>query len=312
MLSAIETRELISATAGGICLRGTYHKAQDKASHFTTGRKEDGRVGVLFLNSGFAPRAAGGDAAIYWADSFAKSGYPSFRLDLPGLGDSDGDLPRNRLDFARLVNSGHYAPFISGTTKILTERFNLSGVVIVGHCAGAVSAFYAAAASKHIKGLVALEPYFFRETPLRADIRTAISRWVTQNKLAGELSKLYGRMKKLSLLVRGNQLPKNANSPLLRCCSRLVSAELPMLIVNAREPNPRVGEFDYFRHLQMLSGNGGCMVVKFVGGANHSLADDVGRTAVRKHTEQWLKAFFPLVEPQKMAFSKQLMVNHQR
>jgi len=312
MVSAIETRELISVVIGGICLRGTYHKAQDPASHFAIGRKEKGRVGVLFLNSGFAPRAAGGDSAIYWADSFAKSGYPSFRFDLPGLGDSDGELPSQRMEFARMVNSGHYATFISGATKILTERYSLSGVVMVGHCAGAVSAFYAAAASKSVRGVVALEPYFFREeVPVRTDIRKAMSRWALGSKLARQLSSLFGRLKKLCRTVTGNELPKNANLPLLRCCSRLASAGLPMLMLNAHGPNTAVGEFDYFRHVQNSSGRAGRMVVKIVGGANHSLADDVGRTAVRQNTEQWLKNCFPLVEREEMAFSKQLTVNHQ-
>ena len=115
-------------------------------------RGQPNRIGVVFLNHGFLPRTAPGDSAVYWADSFASCGYPSFRFDLPGLGDSDGDVPAQMLDF---INAGGYAPVLSATVKELVERFNLSGIVIMGHCAGAVTALYtAAAATKECKGLV--------------------------------------------------------------------------------------------------------------------------------------------------------------
>jgi pimeloyl-ACP methyl ester carboxylesterase len=298
---AIETRELITVTVGGICLRGTYHRSQDHVSNSRPGPDENLPVGVLFLNSGFMPRASGGDAAIYWADSFAQCGYPVFRFDLPGLGDSDGDLPRKRLDFGELVNNGYYAPFVCGTIKSLTERFRLSGMVLVGHCAGAVSAIYAAAASEHVKGLVMLEPYFFRFEPERSKNRSAISLWVPRNKLAGQLSKVYGRLKKLNLLVRGDALPENANLPLIRFWSHLASAGLPMLILNARGPRSSVGEFDYPSYLQKMSGSDTRLITRFVDGANHSFADDVGRAAVRRQCEEWLNACFPLVEREKIA-----------
>jgi pimeloyl-ACP methyl ester carboxylesterase len=42
----------------------------------------------------------------------------------------------------------------------LVKRFGLSGVVFFGHCAGAVSALYAGAASSDCKGLILLDPYF--------------------------------------------------------------------------------------------------------------------------------------------------------
>jgi pimeloyl-ACP methyl ester carboxylesterase len=301
MQAAIEGRELVTMAAGGICLRGTYHRPKHHGFESRVHPDEPSRIGVLFLNSGFMPRASGGDAAVYWADSFAQCGYPSFRLDLPGLGDSEGDLPRKRLDFNQLVNSGHYARFISIAAKNLIERFEWSGVVLLGHCAGAVSAIYAARASKHIKGIVLLEPYFFREEPKRAEIRNKMSFWVTRNKLAGQLGIIYGHLKKLNRMCRADSLPGNANLPLIGCWSNLASAGFPMLILNVRGPRLSVGEFDYLGYLQRLSGPAARLVIKFVDGANHSFADDVGRMAVRRHCEQWLDDCFPSVECEEIA-----------
>ena len=298
MQAAIETRELISIHVDGIRLRGTYHKSKDAEGGREPGPK---RVGILFLNSGFVPRASSGDAAVYWAESFAQCGYPSFRFDLPGLGDSEGELPARRLDFARLVNGGHYAPVISTIAENLTERFHLSGMVLVGHCAGAVSAIYAAGASERVRGVLALDPYFFREEPDRTQLRQKLSFWVTHNKMAGQLSKIFARLKKLMLLVRRGTPPGNANLPLLRCWRRLASAGMPILILSARRPRSRSGEFDYLSYLQALSDRGNHMIVKFIEGTNHSFADNLGRTAVCRHSEQWLNSYFPIGQREKVA-----------
>ncbi len=108
---------------------------------------------------------------MFWADSFANCGYPSFRLDLPGLGDSDGKLPATWLELSNLINSGYFVPYISSAAKSLTERFHLAGIVVIGHCGGAVSAILAGAGSKHIKGVVALDPYFFQNQEERPALR---------------------------------------------------------------------------------------------------------------------------------------------
>ena len=130
MKGAIETREVIAVVVGGVCLRGTYHRPHQERSGSGAGLAEKNRTGVLFLNPGFLPRAAIGDSAVGWADSFAQCGYPSFRFDLPGLGDSDGEPPAELLDF---INAGGYAAILSATVKEVAERFSLSGMVIVGH-----------------------------------------------------------------------------------------------------------------------------------------------------------------------------------
>ena len=138
------TREIIDVVAGATCLQGTYHHTPEGSG--SAGAHDSDRIGVVFLNSLVIPRSGRGDTAVYWADSFAKLGYPCFRIDLPGLGDSAGDLPPEVLEFVFGVNAGRYGPLVSSAVNTLVHRFGLSGVVVVGHCAGAVSALFAAAA----------------------------------------------------------------------------------------------------------------------------------------------------------------------
>jgi pimeloyl-ACP methyl ester carboxylesterase len=289
--AGIETREVITVVVGGTCLRGTYHRSHDDSPSSRSGLRRTNRIGVVFVNAGFLPRASVGDSAVYWADSFAKSGYPSFRFDLPGLGDSDGDVPAKLLDF---INAGGYAPILSDAVKEIIKRFSLSGVVILGHCGGATTALYTAAASKECRGLVLMDPYFFLPEE-RTKIREDLSHWVSWSRVGALASKIYYCLKHVRLLILRNRPPRNANLPLLRCSKQLASAGMPILILKApalktRGTKPRVGEFDYLGYLQESSGRNSSIVVEFIESTNHSFADVDGRSAVRQHTEQWLNA----------------------
>jgi len=290
----IPTRQIVTLSVDGNCLYGTYHKAYDSTSALGS-PDESNRVGVLFLNPGFLPRAS--PSAVYWAESFAKSGYPAFRFDLPGLGDSAGDIPERMLDH---VSAGGYGPVLSAIVKQLAERFGLSGVVLMGLCSGAVTALFTAAITQECAGVVLMDPYFFLPQE-RMKIRNELSRWATWSRLGGFVSDIYHRVRHMRQLFRRNKLPGNANRPLLRCWTKLTSGRVPILILKApavktRGIKPRVGEFDYLEYLQANSGRNSRVTVEFIEGTNHSFADPVGIEAVRQHTEAWLNECFPVLD----------------
>jgi pimeloyl-ACP methyl ester carboxylesterase len=296
MHEAIEKRAHIVLDGLGARLQGTYHRPADHLSHASAGQGSKERIGVLFLNSLSLPRAASGDSAVRWADSLAECGYPSFRIDLPGLGDSDGEASTDLLDF---INAGGFATVAAATSKELVNRFGLSGLVIFGHCAGSVSAIYAAAASRECKGLILLDPYFHLPQATRSKARQGLSDWARRSSTGRLLSNVYDRARNLLLFLRGNALPGNANSLLLSRWKQLAGAGLPILLlrapgIKAQGSKPRVGQFDYIDHVMELAGRKSRVASEFVEGADHSFANCEGRAAVQQHIESWLVSNFPL------------------
>jgi pimeloyl-ACP methyl ester carboxylesterase len=298
MDQAIEGRELITLDGLGVLLRGTFHKPRGRNTAESRVDKPK-PVGILFFNSLSLPRAATGDSAVHWAESLASRGYPSFRFDLPGLGDTAGDIPNELLNF---INAGGYARIAGAKVKELAERFGLSGVVIVGHCAGTVSAIYAAAACmRECRGLVLLDPYFHVPQAIRPAVRRGLSDWALRSKTGRILSNLYDRTRNIRLLLRGNAPPRNANLPLLSRWREVASTGLPILLIKAPSrkatgTGPRVGEFDYLKHVLNLAGRKSQVVVELVQGTDHSFANRMGRVGVQQYIERWLGNYLPLRE----------------
>jgi pimeloyl-ACP methyl ester carboxylesterase len=284
MNEATERRQLITLHGVGGIVRGTYHKADGVSS-------EAQRTGVLILNSLSPTRAAAGDSAVYWADSFARSGYPAFRLDMPGFGDSDGNPPPELLKF---INTGGYGPIASALMRELSERFGLSGVVIVGLCAGAVSALYTAAASKECRGLVLMDPYFHLPIPPPSCIWQKLTGRISRTSLGRLISKGHDRFTDLRLYLRRNPMPENANFPLLRCWKLVGSTGLPILLLKAPATKPRGEEFDYLKYILEQAGSNSRVVVKVVEGAGHTFSNRVGRAGVQQVVESWLNFYLPL------------------
>ncbi len=298
MMQIIEGRELITLDRHGPPVHGTYHRPLSGKTGLAGRDKE--RIGVLFLNSLSLPRTATGDSAVVWADCLAACGYPTFRIDLPGLGDSDGQLPRELLDF---INSGGFARAAAQSVEEVANRFNLSGVVIVGHCAGAASALYAGAASPVCKGLILMDVYFHLPQAVRPKMRRLLSDWALKSRLGRLASNVYDWLRAMRLRLQYNKLPQNANIPLIRCWKELAAGGLPILILKAPVrkavgAKPRVGEFDYLAHVLSIAGNRNKVSVKYTEGTDHSFANRHGRNAVRQYTEDWLTSHFPLAEMQ--------------
>jgi hypothetical protein len=296
VLEATQNRQLIVLDSSPARIHGTYHRPAHDAENSAFASADQERVGVLFINSLSLPRAASGDSAVHWADRIAGQGIPAFRVDLPGLGDSAGDASTDLLDN---INAGAFASVAAAIIKELAARYELSGLILFGHCAGSVSAIYTAGVAKECKGLILLDPYFHLPQAKRPRVREELSDWARRSRVGRLLSNVYDRLKKARLAASGSALPANANADLLAQWKQVATAGLPILLlrspgIKAQGDKPRVGEFDYIDHVLKLAGRKSRVLAEFVDGADHSFANRVGRQAVQAHIQQWLGTHFGL------------------
>ena len=289
----LETRQLVTLGADGILVRGTYHDVPRKTTGSTS---PDKRIGVLFLNPLSTPRALIGDSAVYWASSFAAQGYPSLRIDLPGLGDSYGEVAKDLLTF---INNAGFAAIAAAKAKEFCERFGLAGVVIYGHCAGGTTAIYAASACKECKGLIITDPYFNAANMLTPKLSPGMVDWARRSKVGEVLRAAYARIREARKKRGNGTLPGNANVNLVTHWKQLVSGGLPILVLKSGEPAAlgssklRAGTFDYLEHITSFAGQKSQLSLHTIEGTNHSFADRLGRAAIREHAEFWLHKHFP-------------------
>ena len=168
MQKRADSRELITLDGDGVLLHATYHiEARDQARPQTS-------VAVVFFNALFCPRSSTGDAAVHLATAFAARGYPSFRLDLPGLGDTYGEIPN---DLVKFTNEGGFGFVGASKIRELVSSRGFPGVVVFGHCAGAASAIYAAANSKDCRGLILTDPTFHLPKALTPSLHPGLVNW---------------------------------------------------------------------------------------------------------------------------------------
>ena len=292
------TRQLIDLTVNGIALRGTYH-APPATAHDES-RQPGETIAVLFMNSLSSPRSLIGDSAVYWAEAFAAAGYPCYRVDLPGLGDSDGDRPNDLLKF---TNEGGYANAAAAVVRQLVQSRGLTGVVIFGHCAGATTALYAASLAKECKGLILMDPYFNLPKALTSSLRPELVNWARGSKIGGLLRATYDRLRELPRAIGKGSLPPNANFALIARCKRALASGLPVLILKAPQPKVagghalKAGAFDYLEYILGLATRSGQFTVNTIAETDHSFSNHAGRLAVGQCAQLWLDRNFSLVEP---------------
>jgi pimeloyl-ACP methyl ester carboxylesterase len=291
MKNEIEGRELLALKGPNGIIPATHHKARNDNAVADSSRDSAGRIGIIFLNSMSPTRAARGDSSVWWAECFAALGYPTFRIDLPGFGDSHTDPVPALPDF---INQGGFTTATCAAIDQLLAQFRLSGVVLFGLCAGAVSAIYAAAASRECCGVVLLDPYFHLPVVGKPKQLEKLVNLVPP----GGLRRFFRTVADRSRSARERRLPKempaNANLQLLGQWRKTASRGLPALIFDAPTTRHKGENFDYIDYIRKCNGSEGQIAVRVVQGADHTFSNRRGLDAVRQHTEEWLSANFPL------------------
>jgi hypothetical protein len=307
-------RQLFVLDYQGCQLVGTHHAP-------ASGRAA---TGVLFLNFGYVPRDGHG-LAVRACDELARRGFAGLRVDLPSLGDSEGDLPDDSQHWFRAMQAGEHAPVALWLVHELKRRFELDRVVLGGLCAAAVTAIFAAAAEPAgVDGLLLLEPEFYvvpdrgavHGIPEASADQPSARRWATRIRrfAAGLFShwswmrivtgeSRYARMIPIprSLLVRAlrlqqTKLPTLTNLPLVAAWQSVVRSGCATLVVSAKGKT-REHFFDQVNAIAVPSyerrlGLGRRIEHARVPNTNHIFTTGTGKEAVAQAIADWVARHF--------------------
>ncbi len=278
------------------------------------------RIGVLLLSFGQQPRSWVGDLGSSIADRLHARGYPTFRFDMPGLGDSPGEIPVHLEELWRDILLGAHERPLLALCEDLVRRFSLKGLIIGGFCGGAVTALFAVnARSQLILGLVLLEPEMAlvragssaataASAPLTVDFfQERVDLFWQRLRSPGSWRRLftakidfkfwYGLLaataRKLSTSGRRTKvLPHETNHRLLTSWHLARKRRLPTLVLSVGSAN----RSKYYRAYGLqpgISDEKSAFRWVEIPNTTHAMLTGGAKDAVGKHFENWVAENFP-------------------
>jgi pimeloyl-ACP methyl ester carboxylesterase len=139
---------VVFANRSGLRLFGIMHAPQGRTIRDTA---------ILLLSPGVKMRV--GPQCLYrrMTDLFVRLGYPVFRFDFYGLGDSEGDLKETLLaDVYNHIEVGRFVDDTIDAVDWVQREHGISRVVVSGLCGGAITGLLAGHKDPRIAGLLAL------------------------------------------------------------------------------------------------------------------------------------------------------------
>jgi hypothetical protein len=231
-------------------------------------------------------------------------------VDLPGLGDSQGELPQEYIEFYNFVQEGGFAEHVGRLAYEIQRKYGLAGIVLLGLCGGAQTSVFAAAKGHKVDvaGLVLLDMPFFRyhasdsAAQKKADhpvwsrilagiscIKARVHDWVLLQIWAPYVKAIYLRLKWIFSRAESGSLPLDTNLSLVQTLCKLLNQGIPALLITAHPPTRELPSFDYIGYVASRAGSG-LKHVKILG-TGHSFVENGGEEVVLKAVSGWLARF---------------------
>jgi pimeloyl-ACP methyl ester carboxylesterase len=282
-------RHIVQIEVENATLVGTYHQPPLNNDSVPCD------TGLLILNTGAAPRSGDGDLNAQLADRMMDLGYHVFRFDMPGLGDSPGDLPENLLTYYTFVRNGGNAPIATCLVSALRRTYRLKGLVLLGNCGGSVTAMYVAAKKPDgVLGLVNFDPVFHnREASMERAAQgprpkkpapASLQNHGMKNTLRQCLGRLPGGQLATNMYraIAKRRFPKDTYFTLVHLWKQLEQMKMPMLVLLSHKIQDDA-------HLRVLlrksSPQTTCVEIK---NTNHFFSTDDGKSQVFDEVKRWL------------------------
>ena len=113
------------------------------------------RLGLVLVSAGLLPKFGPYRLYAQLARRLAESPIVTLRFDLGGIGDSAQEYEGRRLQERTGLE-------VRAAIDLLSERYDLDGIVLGGLCSGAEDAFRAAESDPRITGVLLIDPFAYR------------------------------------------------------------------------------------------------------------------------------------------------------
>lgn len=134
----------------GYKLFGMYH-------HPSAESQPRKNTAIVLLSPGVKMRVAPHRLYNIMAEHFAKQGFPVFRFDFWGLGDSEGDCPEEFLaDLYGHIQVGRYVKDTKSAMDWLAAEKGIKRFIVGGLCGGAITGLLAGAEDHRCVGLLSI------------------------------------------------------------------------------------------------------------------------------------------------------------
>lgn len=303
-------RQILNIEVNHVGLVGTYHRPSPNA--MPTPRAL--RPAVLLLNFGQVRRCGPGNLSADMADRLCRQGYPVFRFDMPGLGDTPGDLPAYHETYWRSVESGEQVKWVCGLMAAIKRQFPTPGFILGGLCGGALTGILVAERRRSsVLGLILMEPAVRRTPPLCSEgvphaassslglgawrsLQRTLTSLVCRIRLKASNTKWFGTLRhgyrsteRMVCSLRGKQFPAMMNAPVILCWQRLEASKLPMLVMMAPGTDR-----DFIKQAVFPGERRSRMICIDMDGTNHLFTAGDGKQVAIDVAAGWMSVNYPI------------------
>lgn len=243
-------------------------------------------LAVVILNAGVIHRIGPRRLHVRLARTISRAGLPTFRLDMAGIGDSDGLGTSESQDEECLLS-------IAAALDLLEAKGTARRFVLYGGCSGAVYAFRYARRDTRVVGIAGSDPEMLGRTPKYYLLRalSAVRRPIVWYRLLRGRYQVIRRLRERGILTRSStlELPaRRRNDAARHAFTEMAQRDVHFLLVITGWGMQR---YNYERQLlDIFPGIGLERLTRivFLPGADHTFSGEADRLALESELVSWL------------------------